>query len=147
MQWVMKGLLVAALLSPMAAAADDKADTLALARRAVDLSVAEGIDAAIHRMMLPALEREPADKRAAVEADLTKQAAPTRDEILGLFADYYARSFTAQELEGIVAFYGGPLGRKLSQVEKDRPRELGEAVRGQMLKLVALFGGMPPGAR
>ncbi|WP_454915474.1 DUF2059 domain-containing protein [Xanthobacter sediminis] len=100
--------------------------------------------------MMPALDREPPDRREAAKAARLKASAGIREELLATFAAYYAyyaKSFTPAELNEIVAFYGGPIGRKLSQMEQNKPAEVSDAIRTQMMKLMVLFGTPQDGAR
>jgi hypothetical protein len=97
-------LVVAALLIPAAAAADDGAETSALARQVVSLSVAPGIDGRIERMIGDTVAKQPADKQAEVRTSLSTAATGIREDLLKVFAGYYAGSFSSAELKELLAF-------------------------------------------
>lgn len=137
------GLVVAGLMCPAASFAEEASDQQLLARRAVALSVAPGLDGRIDRMAGEAAEKQPADKQAQARADLLKAAAGIREDLLAAFTSYYARSFTPDELKGIVAFYESPLGQKLVRVEEHKPAEVNAAIQQQIMKLVALLNAPP----
>ena len=126
-------LVVAALLSPVPALAQDAG----LAQKAVTLSVAPGLDGRISRMIGEAVAKLPADKQAQARADLTKASVGIREDLVGVFSSYYARSFTADELKAIVAFFESPVGKKLVQVEENKPAEVNTAIQQQIMKMVA----------
>lgn len=126
-------LVVAALLSPVPALAQDAG----LAQKAVTLSVAPGLDGRISRMIGEAVAKLPADKQAQARADLTKASVGIREDLVGVFSSYYARSFTTDELKAIVAFFESPVGKKLVQVEENKPAEVNTAIQQQIMKMVA----------
>ncbi|MFG1300700.1 DUF2059 domain-containing protein [Xanthobacter sp. V3C-3] len=126
-------LVVAALLSPVPALAQDAG----LAQKAVTLSVAPGLDGRISRMIGEAVAKLPADKQAQARADLTKASVGIREDLVSVFSSYYARSFTADELKAIVAFFESPVGKKLVQVEENKPAEVNTAIQQQIMKMVA----------
>lgn len=140
---VVSWLAVAAVMSPVAALADDGA--AALARQAVNLAVAPGIESRIDRMIAQAAERQPADRQAEVRAGLLKASAGLRDDLLATFAAYYAKAFTPAELKELVAFYQSPLGLKAIQVEEHKPDEVNAAIQQQIMKLVVLINTPPAG--
>ena len=130
-------IVVAALMLPAAASAQDAAATAA-ARQVVDLAVAPGIDGRFARMIAEAVAKLPADKQAAARADFTKTAAGIRQDLLAGFARYYAASFTAAELKDLAAFYQSPLGSKAIKVEVDKPAAVNAEIQQQIMKLVAV---------
>lgn len=138
--------VVAALLFPAAAVADDASDTQALAQKVVSLSVAAGLDGRIGRMIGEVVEKQPADKQAEVRDGLQKASAGVRDDLLKVFAAYYAGAFTPAELRDLAAFYQGPLGQKLVRVEEHKPAEVNAAIQQQIMKLVMMLN-MQGGAR
>jgi len=137
-------LVVASLVFPVAARADEASDKAALARQAVDLSIAPGLDGRIARMIGQAVEKLPADKQAQARADLLKAAAGTREDLVGVFATYYAGAFTVAELKEFAAFYSSPVGRKVVQVEENKPAAVDAAIQQQIMKLVALANTPAP---
>ncbi|MDI4658308.1 DUF2059 domain-containing protein [Xanthobacter autotrophicus] len=140
----MPWLVVAALLSPVAAVADDGA--AALARQAVNLAVAPGMESRIDRMIAQAVEKQPAEKQAEARADLLKTSAGIREDLMATFAAYYAKAFTPAELKDLVAFYQSPLGLKMVRVEEQKPAEVNAAIQQQIMKLVVLLN-TPPGGK
>ncbi|MDI4664406.1 DUF2059 domain-containing protein [Xanthobacter autotrophicus] len=144
MRYAFQWLVVAALLSPAAAAADEAADRAA--RQVVNLSVAPGMEGRIGRMISEVVEKQPADKQAQVRADLLKASTGIREDLMATFAAYYAKAFTPDELKGLVAFYESPLGRKVVEVEEQKPAEVNAAIQQQIMKLVVLFN-TPPGGK
>jgi hypothetical protein len=54
---------------------------------------------------------------AEVAAQLHKEYAPKRAELLDIVATIYARHFTEAELKDIVAFYKTPAGKKMITAE------------------------------
>ncbi|MFG1292745.1 DUF2059 domain-containing protein [Xanthobacter versatilis] len=136
---VMSWLVVAALLSPVTAVAEEGADAAALARQMVNLAVAPGMESRIDRMIAQAVEKQPADRQAAVRAELLKASAGIREDLMAIFAAYYAKAFTPAELKGLVAFYQSPLGLKAVQVEENKPAEVNAAIQQQIMKLVMLL--------
>lgn len=142
MRFMSRALVVAALLCPAGAMADEASDKAALARQAVELAVAPGLDGRFARMVGEVVSKLPADRQAAARADLTKTAAGTRDDLVGVFATYYAGAFTLDELKQIVAFYSGPVGSKLVRVEENKPAEVNDAIQQQVMKLVVASGAI-----
>ena len=147
MRYACKMLVVAALLFPAAAVADDGADRSALAGQVVSLSVAPGIDGRIGRMIDDAVTKQPADKQAAVRTSLSAAATGVREDLLKVFAGYYAGSFSSAELKDLLAFYQGPLGQKALRVEQQKPAEVNAEIEQQIMKLVALMNALPGQAR
>lgn len=147
MRCVFSGLLVAALLSPVAAVAEEGADASALARQMVNLAVAPGMESRIDRMIAQAVEKQPADTQAQARADLLKASASIREDLMATFAAYYAKAFTPAELKDLVAFYQSPLGLKAVQVEEHKPAEVNAAIQQQIMKLVVLLKTPPGQAR
>ncbi|MCG5236000.1 DUF2059 domain-containing protein [Xanthobacter oligotrophicus] len=136
---VVSWLVVAALLSPVAAVAEEGADASALARQMVNLAVAPGMESRIDRMIAQVAEKQPADKQAEVRAELLKASAGIREDLMATFATYYATAYTPAELKDLVAFYRSPLGLKTVQVEEHKPAEVNAAIQQQIMKLVALL--------
>lgn len=132
-------LLVAALLIPAAAHADEASDKAALARQVVDLAVVPGLEKHFGRMIGQAAEKIAADKRDAARAVLTRESANIREELVGVFAAYYADAYTPAELKELAAFYSSPLGRKMVQVQENPPDAVNMAVQQQIVKLVAFL--------
>ncbi len=128
-------IVAAALLFPVAAAAEGPSD--ALAQKVVTLSVAPGIDGRFARMIGIAVERQPADRKAKAKADFDAAAAAIRADTLKIFTTYYASSFTPAELRDLVAFYEGPLGKKLVAVEENKPAAVNSEIQKQIVKLVS----------
>ncbi|MFG1348927.1 DUF2059 domain-containing protein [Xanthobacter autotrophicus] len=131
-------------MSPVAAVADDGA--AALARQAVNLAVAPGMESRIDRMIAQAVEKQPADAQAQARADLLKASAGIREDLMATFAAYYAKAFTPAELKDLVAFYQSPLGLKMVRVEEQKPAEVNAAIQQQIMKLVVLLN-TPPGGK
>ncbi|MFG1377551.1 DUF2059 domain-containing protein [Xanthobacter autotrophicus] len=131
-------------MSPVAAVADDGA--AALARQAVTLAVAPGMESRIDRMIAQAVEKQPADAQAQARADLLKASAGIREDLMATFAAYYAKAFTPAELKDLVAFYQSPLGLKMVRVEEQKPAEVNAAIQQQIMKLVVLLN-TPPGGK
>ncbi|NMN58399.1 hypothetical protein FHT36_002301 [Xanthobacter sp. SG618] len=140
-------LLVAALLIPAAAHADEASDKAALARQVVDFAVVPGLEKHFGRMIGQAAEKLPADKRDAARAALTTESASIREDLVGVFAGYYADSYSLSELKELAAFYGSPLGRKMVQVQENPPEAVNMAVQQQILKLVAFLSATTGGPR
>lgn len=115
------------------------ADKLALAGQVVELAVAPGLDGRIARMIDQTVETLPADKKDATREGLVKTIAPMRADLVSVFASYYAGSFTTDELKAIVAFYSGPVGRKLVAVEERKPAEVTTAIQQRIMKIVVLL--------
>lgn len=136
-------LVIAALFAPVTAAADDAADNAALARQVVSVSVAPGLDARIDRMVGEAVAKQPADRQAQVRTDLSSAAAGVREDLVKVFTGYYARSFSPAELKDLLAFYQGPLGKKVLQVDVQKPAEVNAAIEQQIMKLVMKVDALP----
>lgn len=136
-------LVIAALLAPAMAVADDAADNAALARQVVSVSVAPGLDARIDRMVGDAVAKQPADRQAQVRTDLSSAAAGVHDDLIKVFTGYYARSFSSAELKDLLAFYQGPLGKKVLQVDVQKPAEVNAAIEQQIMKLVMKVNALP----
>lgn len=135
--WLVPALVAGALVSPVAAPVAAFAQDTALARKAVTLAVEPGLEGRMNRMIGEAVAKLPAEKQAGVRAELTRTAASIRADLVGVFTAYYARSFTADELKAIVAFYETPVGKKLVQVEENKPAEVNAAIQQQIMKMVA----------
>lgn len=135
--WLVPALVAGALVSPVAAPVAAFAEDAALARKAVTLAVEPGLEGRMNRMIGDAVAKLPADKQAGVRAELAGTAASIRADLVGVFAAYYARAFTADELKAIVAFYESPVGKKLVQVEENKPAEVNAAIQQQIMKMVA----------
>lgn len=144
MRYACRMLVVAALLMPVAAVADDGAETSALARQVVSLSVAPGIDGRIERMIGDAVAKQPADKQAEVRTSLSTAATGIREDLLKVFAGYYAGSFSSAELKELLAFYQGPLGQKALRVEEQKPAAVNAQIEQQIMKLVTLLNAIRP---
>lgn len=135
--WLVPALVAGVLVSPVTAPVAAFAQDAALARKAVTLAVEPGLEGRMNRMIGDAVAKLPADKQAGVRAELTGTAASIRADLVGVFAAYYARAFTADELKAIVAFYESPVGKKLVQVEENKPAEVNAAIQQQIMKMVA----------
>lgn len=136
MRFACKMFVVAALLFPVAAVADEASDKAATARQIVELSVVPGLDGRIARMIGQVAEKLPADKQAQARADLLKASAGTRGDLVAVFATYYAGAFTAAELKELLAFYSSPIGLKVVKVEENKPAAVDAAIQQQIVKLV-----------
>ncbi|MFG1347259.1 DUF2059 domain-containing protein [Xanthobacter autotrophicus DSM 431] len=140
MRFMFKMVVVAALLAPAAAVADEASDKAALARQVVELSVAPGLDGRIARMVGEAAAKQPADKQAQARTDFAKAATGPREELIKVFSTYYAGAFSVAELKDLVAFYTSPLGRKAVKVENEKPAEVNAAIQQQIMKIVGALG-------
>lgn len=136
MRFAFRMLVVASLLVPAAAVADEASDKAALARQVVDLAVAPGIDARISRMIGEAAGRFPADRQEQARADFAKASAGARENLLAVFVAYYGSAFTLPELKDLAAFYSSPLGRKAVQVDDQKPAEVNTAIQQQIMQIV-----------
>lgn len=139
MKTVRAVLLVAALVIPAAARADEASDRAALARQVVDLAVAPGLEAQFGRVIGQAAERLPADKREQARAVIVQETAGLRTELEAVVATYYADTFTLAELKELVAFYSSPLGRKVLQAQDNQPEAVKAAFQQQFMKLMVLL--------
>lgn len=144
---VAAALAVPTLAFPALATADEASDKAALARKVVDQSVVPGLDGRINRMIGQVTEKLPADKQAEARAALAKESAGIREDLVGVFATYYAGAFTPAELKELAAFYASPLGRKVIEVQENQPDAVNVAIQQQIMKLVVLFNTPPGPAR
>ncbi|MFS8039246.1 DUF2059 domain-containing protein [Xanthobacter sp. AM11] len=140
-------LVVAAVLCPAAAMADEATDKAALARQVAELSVEPGLDGRVGRMIGQVVEKLPADRQGEARTVLLKESAGIRADLLLVFATYYASAFTLDELKQLAAFYASPLGRKLVRVEEEKPAEVNASIQQQIMKLVVLFNTPGAGSR
>lgn len=136
---VAAALAVQTLTFSAGAAADEASDKAALARQVIDLAVVPGLDKQFGRMIAGATEKIPAEKRAAVQDAIKTEAATFRDELVGVFAAYYADAYTLAELKELASFYGSPIGRKMMQVQENPPEAVQAAVKQQIMKMVAFL--------
>ncbi len=140
-------LAVQILAFPASAAADEASDKAALARQVVERAVVPGLEKHFNRMIGQAIEKIAADKRDAARDVLTKESASIREDLVGVFAGYYADAYTLAELKELAAFYGSPLGLKMVQVQENPPEAVNMAVQQQILKLVAFLSTTTGGPR
>ncbi|MEP9352067.1 DUF2059 domain-containing protein [Xanthobacter sp. KR7-65] len=144
---VAAALTLPAVAAPTLAMADEASDKVKLARQVVDQSVTPGLDGRITRMIGQVVEKLPADKQAEARAALVKDSGGIREDLVKVFATYYAGAFTAAELKELVAFYSSPIGRKVVEVEENKPDEVNAAIQQQIMKLVVLFNSGPGAPR
>lgn len=115
---------VALLLSLAAAlsAADDSAATATAAKLLEAMKAGElatqTMEAGFQQGVKPFIDQAPAEQRPAIEKGMQAASEFLRSKVTWdvLKDDYvalYAASFTAQELEQLLAFYQSPLGRRL----------------------------------
>lgn len=143
MRRALKWMVVAVLLCPVPALADDAAD--ALARKVVDLAVAPGLEGRFARMVAVAVEHQPAERQQQAKAEFAVAAASAQAGLVDVFTRYYAARFTPAELGQLVAFYESPVGRKFVAVEEDKPAEVNAEIQQQIMKLATTLA--MPGAR
>lgn len=141
-RYIRAALLVAALLIPDAARADEAAEKAALAQQVVSLAVAPGIDGRIARMISEVAARMPAERQEGFRTEVDKATAPIRADLLAEFARYYATSLSLGELKDVAAFYASPAGRKLVQVDETKPAEVSAAIQQHIIRLVTILNSL-----
>ena len=114
-------LMAAGLSVPPSQAQEVAPEQLALARKYVDLTDSAGV----YELTLLQMARQTFATFAPQNPQLEEQLKaaitrtidalkPNKDELMNQFAIVYATSFTAEELQQIVAFYESPVGKKLT---------------------------------
>ena len=143
MRYALIGVMAAALLCPVAAAAQEPPE--ALARKVVDLAVAPGLEGRFARMVAVAVEHQPAERQQQAKVEFAAAAQSAQAGLVDIFARYYASRFTPAELGQLVAFYESPVGRKFVAVEEDKPAQVNAEIQQQIMKLATTLA--MPGAR
>lgn len=133
------GLLVAA---PAVAQDSDAARRLQLAEQYVELSLGDNIAKLVAGIIEEELAAAPdmTDReRQWMRTNMPPMILEAIDRMAADMAPIYAETFTVEELEALVAFYGTPLGQSVATKEFQLGARVDELLGGAMIQFFETF--------